>query len=130
MKNDSVINRKATEFALRIIKAYQFLTTEKNEYVMSKQLLRSGTAIGALIREAEFAESKNDFAHKLRIALKEANETDYWLLLLSESNYIEKRRTIPSSRTVSNSSNCWSVSSKPPNPIHKCIRPPFLIINF
>ena len=85
-----VINRKATEFALRIIKAYQFLTTEKNEYVMSKQLLRSGTAIGALIREAEFAESKNDFAHKLRIALKEANETDYWLLLLSESNYIEK----------------------------------------
>lgn len=90
MKNDSVINRKATEFALRIIKAYQFLTTEKNEYVMSKQLLRSGTAIGALIREAEFAESKNDFAHKLHIALKEANETDYWLLLLSESNYIEK----------------------------------------
>lgn len=90
MKNDSVINRKATEFALRIIKAYQFLTTEKNEYVMSKQLLRSGTAIGALIRAAEFAESKNDFAHKLRIALKEANETDYWLLLLSESNYIEK----------------------------------------
>jgi len=75
---------------LRIIKAYQFLTTEKNEYVMSKQLLRSGTAIGALIREAEFAESKNDFAHKLHIALKEANETDYWLLLLSESNYIEK----------------------------------------
>lgn len=90
MKNDSVINRKATEFALLIIKAYQFLTTEKNEYVMSKQLLLSGTAIGALIREAEFAESKNDFAHKLRIALKEANETDYWLLLLSESNYIEK----------------------------------------
>ena len=65
MKNDSVINRKATEFALRIIKAYHFLTTEKNEYVMSKQLLRSGTAIGALIREAEFAESKNDFAHRL-----------------------------------------------------------------
>ena len=61
MKNDSVINRKATEFALRIIKAYQFLTTEKNEYVMSKQLLRSGTAIGALIREAEFAESKKRF---------------------------------------------------------------------
>lgn len=65
MKNDIAINRKATEFALRIIKAYQFLTTEKNEYVMSKQLLRSGTAIGALIREAGFAESKNDFAHKL-----------------------------------------------------------------
>lgn len=89
MKNDSVINRKATEFALRIIKAYQFLTTEKNEYVMSKQLLRSGTAIGALIREAEFAESKNDFAHKLHIALKEANETAYWLLLLYKSEYID-----------------------------------------
>ena len=90
MKNDSVINRKATEFALRIIKAYQFLTTEKNEYVMSKQLLRSGTAIGALIREAEFAESKNDFAHKLHIALKEANETGYWLELLFRTNYISE----------------------------------------
>lgn len=90
MKNDSIINRKSTEFALRIIKAYQFLITEKHEFILSKQLLRSGTAIGALIREAEFAESKNDFIHKLHIALKEANETDYWLMLLSESNYIDK----------------------------------------
>ena len=75
---------------MRIIKAYQFLITEKHEFILSKQLLRSGTAIGALIREAEFAESKNDFIHKLHIALKEANETDYWLMLLSESNYIDK----------------------------------------
>ena len=68
MKNDSIINRKSTEFALCIIKAYQFLITEKHEFILSKQLLRSGTAIG--IREAEFAESKNDFIHKLHIALK------------------------------------------------------------
>lgn len=75
-------------FALRIIKAYKYLTTEKQEFVISKQLLRSGTAIGALVREAEFAESKNDFIHKLGIALKEANETEYWLILLKESDHI------------------------------------------
>ena len=90
MNTDNLIDNKSVQFALRIIKAYQFLSTEKKEQVMSKQLLRSGTAIGALIKEAEFAESKNDFIHKLHIALKEANETSYWLLLLSESNYINK----------------------------------------
>lgn len=90
MNTDNLIDNKSVQFALRIIKAYQFLSTEKKELVMSKQLLRSGTAIGALIKEAEFAESKNDFIHKLHIALKEANETSYWLLLLSESNYIDK----------------------------------------
>lgn len=90
MSTDNLIDNKSVQFALRIIKAYQFLSTEKKELVMSKQLLRSGTAIGALIKEAEFAVSKNDFIHKLHIALKEANETSYWLLLLSESNYIDK----------------------------------------
>ena len=90
MSTDNLIDNKSVQFALRIIKAYQFLSTEKKEQVMSKQLLRSGTAIGALIKEAESAESKNDFIHKLHIALKEANETSYWLLLLSESNYIDK----------------------------------------
>lgn len=89
MKNESVVNQKSTEFALRIIKAYQYLTIKKKEIVMSKQLLRCGTAIGALICEAEFAESKNDFVHKLHIALKEANEANYWLLLLSKSDYID-----------------------------------------
>lgn len=85
MRSKSIIKQKSVAFALRIIKAFRFLKEQKGEYVMSKQLLRSGTAIGALIREAEFAESKKDFIHKL---LKEANETDYWLTLLHESDYI------------------------------------------
>lgn len=88
MRSKSIIKQKSVAFALRIIKAFRFLKEQKGEYVMSKQLLRSGTAIGALIREAEFAESKKDFIHKLHISLKEANETDYWLTLLHESDYI------------------------------------------
>ena len=79
---DNVIKNKSFNFALRIVKLYQFLNQEKKEYVLSKQLLRSGTAIGALVRESEQAESKLDFIHKLAIAQKEANETDYWLELL------------------------------------------------
>ena len=85
MRSKSIIEQKSLVFALRIIKAFRFLKEQKGEYIMSKQLLRSGTAIGALIREAEFAESKKDFIHKLHISLKEANETDYWLTLLHES---------------------------------------------
>ncbi len=88
MRSKSIIKQKSVAFALRIIKAFRFLKEQKGEYVMSKQLLRSGTAIGALIREAEFAESKKDFIHKLHISLKEANEKDYWLTLLHESDYI------------------------------------------
>lgn len=68
------------------------MTIEQKEYIMSKQLLRSGTAIGALVREAEHAESKADFIHKLSIALKEANETEYWLDLLNQSSYLDKNR--------------------------------------
>ena len=90
MKENSVLDQKSIAFSLRIIKAYRFLQESKKEFVLSKQLLRSGTAIGALVREAEFAESKNDFIHKLHIALKEANETDYWLLLLNESAYFDE----------------------------------------
>lgn len=90
MNNDSILDQKSVAFLLRIIKAYRFLQENKNEYVLSKQLLRSGTAIGALVREAEFAESSGDFVHKLHIALKEANESDYWLLLLKESGYIDE----------------------------------------
>lgn len=89
MNANSILDQKSVAFSLRIIKAYRFLQENKNEYVLSKQLLRSGTAVGALVREAEFAESLNDFIHKLHIALKEANETDYWLLLLRESGYID-----------------------------------------
>lgn len=87
----SAIRDKSFAFALRIVKLYQYLTKEKKEYVLSKQLLRSGTAIGALVREAQQAESKADFIHKLAIALKEANETDYWLELLHQSDYIDAK---------------------------------------
>lgn len=86
---ENAIRDKSFAFALRIVKLYQYLTEQKKEYVLSKQLLRSGTAIGALVREAQQAESKADFVHKLAIALKEANESDYWLELLHQSGYID-----------------------------------------
>ncbi len=87
---ENVIKSKSFDFALRIIKLYQYLINEKKEYILSKQLLRSGTAIGALIRESEHAESRSDFIHKLSVALKEANETKYWIELLYRSNFIEE----------------------------------------
>jgi four helix bundle protein len=82
------LQEKSFAFAVRVVNLYKYLCREKKEYVLSKQLLRSGTAIGALVREAEQAESKPDFIHKLAIALKEANETEYWLLLLRETGYL------------------------------------------
>ena len=84
------MHAKSYAFALRIIKLAQFLQKEKQEYILCKQILRSGTAIGALIRESEFAQSSLDFVHKLSIAVKEANETDYWLNLLADSAYISE----------------------------------------
>ncbi len=90
MAKDNIIKNKSFAFALRIIKMYKFLCDNKKEFVLSKQLLRSGTAIGALVREAEQAESKADFIHKMAIAQKEANETDYWIELLYQSEYIEE----------------------------------------
>lgn len=84
---DSVIRQKSTDFAIRIVKLKCFLQKNK-EFDISGQLVRSGTAIGALIREAEYAESKADFVHKMRIALKEANETSYWLELLFETEIL------------------------------------------
>jgi four helix bundle protein len=87
----SIVRDKSFNFALRIIKLYKYLTEQKREYVLSKQVLRSGTAIGALIREAEQGESKADFIHKLAIALKEAKETEYWLALLFHSDYVEEK---------------------------------------
>jgi four helix bundle protein len=86
---ENVIRDKSFAFALLIVSTYKFLCDQKKEYVMSKQLLRSGTAIGALIKEAEHAESKADFIHKMAIAQKEANETDYWIELLFKSEYIK-----------------------------------------
>lgn len=88
---DNIIKSKSFLFAIRIIKLYKYLSEEKREFVLSKQMLRSGTAIGALIRESEYAESKADFIHKLSISLKEANETEYWLMLLKETNYISQK---------------------------------------
>lgn len=88
--SENIIKTKSFSFAIRIVKLYQFLCSDKNEYVLSKQLVRSGTSIGALVRESEQAESKLDFIHKLAIAQKEANESDYWLELLFQSDYLNE----------------------------------------
>ena len=85
---------KSYAFALRIIKLYRYITVDKKEYVLSKQLLRSGTAIGALIKEGEHAQSKADFLNKMNVALKEANETEYWIQLLRDSEYISIKQSI------------------------------------
>lgn len=88
MAQSGPLRDKSFAFALRVVKMARLLQQEQNEYVLSRQVLRSGTAIGALVREAEQAESRADFIHKLAIALKEANETEYWLMLLQKSGYI------------------------------------------
>lgn len=87
---ENIIKTKSFNFALRIVKLYQFLCSDKKEFVLSKQLLRSGTSVGAMVRESEQAESKADFIHKLAIAQKEANESDYWLELLFQSGYLNE----------------------------------------
>ena len=84
----SKIEEKSFAFAKRIVNCYRFLCSEKNEYVLSKQLLRCGTSIGANVSEAQRAQSKADFYTKMTIALKESNETEYWLRLLHETDYI------------------------------------------
>lgn len=83
---------RSFRLAVRIVKLSQYLAREKKEFVLSKQILRSGTAIGALYREAEHAESKADFIHKLGIAQKETNETLYWLELLKETDYLDQNQ--------------------------------------
>ena len=88
MQNGNVMEELSIKFALRIIKLYKYLIEEKNEHVMSKQVYRSGTSIGANIAESKTAQSDADFISKLSIALKEANETKYWLVLLYESETI------------------------------------------
>lgn len=87
---ENVIQTKSFAFALRVVKLAKYLQTDKHEFVLSKQVLRSGTSIGALVREAEHAQSKADFINKMSIALKEANETQYWIELLFRSDYISK----------------------------------------
>ena len=94
MKKENVVMNKSYAFALRIVKLYKYLVYEKKEYVLSKQLLRSGTSIGALIREGEHAQSKADFLNKMNIALKEANETQYWIELLRDSSYLSSDESL------------------------------------
>jgi four helix bundle protein len=88
---DNITAKKSIAFAIKVVNIYKLLSNDRKEYVLSKQFLRSGTAIGALIREAEHAESKADFLHKMSIALKEANETEYWLLLLKEGKFLSEQ---------------------------------------
>lgn len=89
-KRENAIKEKSFSFAIEIVDLYKYLTETKKEYVMSRQLLKSGTSIGANVREAEFAQSKLDFISKMSISLKEANETDYWLELLFKTNFIDE----------------------------------------
>lgn len=84
---ENVVKNKSFAFAIKVVRLYQFLCNEK-EFVLSKQLLRSGTSVGAMIREAEHAETKADFKHKMGIAQKEINETIYWLELLKATDYL------------------------------------------
>jgi four helix bundle protein len=86
----NIVKEKSFGFAIKVVRLNQFLVTEKKEYVMSKQLLRSGTSVGAMVREAEHAETKKDFIHKMAIAQKEINESIYWLELLKETDYLSE----------------------------------------
>lgn len=87
---ENIVKNKSLEFAIRVVRLNQVLTSEKKEFVLSKQVLRCGTSVGAMVREAEHAESKPDFIHKLAIAQKEINETLYWLELLFKTDYINQ----------------------------------------
>ena len=88
---ESVLRTKAYDFAVRTVKLSRYLVEEKHENVLSKQVLRSGTSIGANVEEANHGQSRKDFVHKLSIALKEATETNYWLRLLRDSETLEKK---------------------------------------
>lgn len=85
---ENILKDKTLLFAIKIVNLYKFLSNEQKEYVLSKQVLRSGTSVGAMIREAEFGQSRLDFIHKLSIAQKEINETIYWLELLNKTDYL------------------------------------------
>ena len=92
MKTDNIIVDKSKNFAIRIVKLYKYLNEEKREYVLSKQLLRSGTSIGANVKEAVRGQSKADFTAKMSIALKEASESEYWLEILHETEYLTEQQ--------------------------------------
>lgn len=88
---ENTVLQKSMNFAVRIVRLYQYLCSDKKEFVMSKQLLRSGTSIGANLREAKYAQSTNDFISKNSIALKETSETEYWLELLYRTDYLTEK---------------------------------------
>ncbi len=96
------IHIKSYSFAIRIVKLYKYLLNEQKEFVLSKQILESGTAIGALVKESEHAQSKADFINKMSIALKEANETVYWLELLKDSKYLKEDHIISMNKELTN----------------------------
>ncbi len=89
--DENIIENKSFEFAIRIVKLYKFITEEKKEFTLSKQLLRSGTGIGANVAEGERAQSNSDFYSKMSIALKEANETYYWLKILYRTEFLSDK---------------------------------------
>ena len=89
--NESVLREKAKHFAVRTLKLYEYLMLKKREYTVSKQIVRSGTAIGANVCEAQYAQSRADFISKMHIALKEAGETEFWLEVLRDSGYINAK---------------------------------------
>ncbi|SNR16786.1 four helix bundle protein [Tenacibaculum jejuense] len=95
MKRDNIIQIKSYEFAVKIVKLYQQLSKERKEFVLSKQLLRSGTSIGANIEEAIGGQSRKDFYAKLTIAYKEAREANYWIRLLKDTDYLKETEATP-----------------------------------
>lgn len=92
VKEENIVVEKSKAFAVRIVRLYQYLCSDKNEFVLSKQLLRSGTSIGANVKEAIRGQSKPDFISKMSVALKEASETEYWLELLYETGFMDKKQ--------------------------------------
>ena len=90
-RSDSPLHRKSYEFSIRIVNMVKYIKCSAKEYALTNQVLRSGTAIGALVREAEFAQSSSDFINKLSVALKECNETFYWLNLLRDTDFINDK---------------------------------------
>lgn len=101
MKKKGPLEQKSFSFAVGVVHLYKKLLADEKEFILSKQLVRSGTSIGAMTREAAHAESKADFIHKLAIAQKEANETSYWLDLLHETDYIDKETYLEKNTAVS-----------------------------
>jgi four helix bundle protein len=93
MKQENIIQQKSYAFAIRMVKLYQHLSSEKREYVLSKQLLRSGTSIGANVEEAIGGQSERDFFAKLNIAYKEARESKYWINLLTDTDYLTQNQS-------------------------------------